>query len=1223
MIRVSVDTAARLRTFGADLGNSALGALGICAVAAGLRWGLVILALSLVGIAARALSMRSLLPTRILLATQSVPRSLLGVGTAVALVKLVGSGQTPAAALGVFLLVGATMYEPYLRKGMQVSVAVVAHLPGIAEPVKRRDVTRTLLVADLSIVGFGLALAWAQASAWWWAVAAGGSLLTRALVIRDSRARTRAANKIARDVQSAVTSYQPEFAVVTSWPADASHQVTMWLPYLARTGRRFIIITRNRVPALALAGLTEVPVIEATDPEQLDQVLPPSLKAVFYPNASSGNGLFVRYSSLTHVFLGHGDSDKPTSYNPTHAMYDKIFASGEAAIRRYADHGIAISPDRFEVVGRPQVEGIHQAREPISATAAPTVLYAPTWRGHVEETRLSSLPVGDRIISALLNTGVTVMFRPHPFSYNYPEDAAQIERIQQLLAADRTASGRRHIFGDAAESSRSIVECTNESDALISDVSSVISDYLFSGKPIVLVAVPVDPTTFVQRYPIAAAAYVVDAELLGLEDILLTVFSTDPMAALRADLRLAYLGPFPAQGYATAFVDAVSKVLDGPRQDRHSDDSPDSESVSAASISPEVATSDESLVDAVAEEGAANRPTTTVADRPAPPSSKRRPAQKRLVKLRRLSAADRRFTQGGAVLALFALATALLQTPTAITAALAIASIAAVYWPSSQVFARKVRWPRLLSEAAATRAVVAATGILVVVDGHWLGEAVALILVAGGLAGEAHIRKNWGKVGADTRNFDALQVAPSEIIPRGLVPVVSFVMLAVWVPILAFGPPAWLVLALAAPAFLIFVVVAFAAFRRVEQFVAAEQRLHTTVESFAPEFVVYFASASGAGYQLGMWLPYFARIGRPFIVVTRVHSTMREIAQAMDRVGVSAPLIYRPTLAGLESIVVGSLQAAFYVNNAARNTHFVERRELTHVWLNHGDSEKPACFNPVHAIYDTIYAAGQAGIDRYARHGVSIPRSKFQIVGRPQVERVQPRGLAAERSGPPTVLYAPTWQGPFADTRFFSLPLGAPIVEKLLETGARVIFRPHPLNYQYPYCVALIRKINRRLAEDEKLTGRGHLWGAAAETAMSVEECFNASDAMIADVSAVISDYLRSDKPYAIVAVGRSASQLRLDAPAAAAAYVLSEDLANLDEVVNQLLGPDPLAHERTRMKTYYLGDFGDFEYADGFLAAAHELLDRPRRASGINRGDAVATAAVMSDIAAVEMLPD
>ena len=82
----------------------------------------------------------------------------------------------------------------------------------------------------------------------------------------------------------------------------------------------------------------------------------PSLRAAFYVNASSGNGALVRFQHLTHVYLGHGDSDKPPSYNPTHAMYDQIFAAGPAATRRYAAHGVTIPagevPHRRPAAGR-------------------------------------------------------------------------------------------------------------------------------------------------------------------------------------------------------------------------------------------------------------------------------------------------------------------------------------------------------------------------------------------------------------------------------------------------------------------------------------------------------------------------------------------------------------------------------------------------------------------------------------------------------------------------------------------------------------------------------------------------------------------------------------------------------------------------------------------------------------------------------------------------------
>src|SRR5690625_5823159 len=65
---------------------------------------------------------------------------------------------------------------------------------------------------------------------------------------------------------------------------------------------------------------------------------------------------------------------------------------------------------------------------------------------------------------------------------------------------------------------------------------------------------------------------------------------------------------------------------------------------------------------------------------------------------------------------------------------------------------------------------------------------------------------------------------------------------------------------------------------------------------------------------------------------------------------------------------------------------------MTHVQLLHGDSDKASSFNPVTAFYDNVFVAGQAGIDRYENNGVDIPKHKFTIVGRPQVESVEQQG---------------------------------------------------------------------------------------------------------------------------------------------------------------------------------------------------------------------------------------
>ena len=266
-------------------------------------------------------------------------------------------------------------------------------------PTRRpsRDLGPVAVAASAVGTTAGLLLAALGASSWWWTLISLLAVVPVAVLAVDGRGKVLLARRLRRLVPRAVAAYAPDFVVYTSRPDDASYQVTMWLPYLQRAGLRFIIIARNAAPAAALAELTDVPVVEARGIADLDALVVPSLKAAFYVNASSGNGALVRFQHLTHIYLGHGDSDKPPSYNPTHAMYDQIFAAGPAAdppIRR--SRGDVFPPKSSRIVGRPQVEDVEQGTTPIADVAEPTVLYAPTWRGHVEETMLYSLPWGSR-----------------------------------------------------------------------------------------------------------------------------------------------------------------------------------------------------------------------------------------------------------------------------------------------------------------------------------------------------------------------------------------------------------------------------------------------------------------------------------------------------------------------------------------------------------------------------------------------------------------------------------------------------------------------------------------------------------------------------------------------------------------------------------------------------------------------------------------------------------
>jgi CDP-glycerol glycerophosphotransferase (TagB/SpsB family) len=261
------------------------------------------------------------------------------------------------------------------------------------------------------------------------------------------------------------------------------------------------------------------------------------------------------------------------------------------------------------------------------------------------------------------------------------------------------------------------------------------------------------------------------------------------------------------------------------------------------------------------------------------------------------------------------------------------------------------------------------------------------------------------------------------------------------------------------------------------------------------------------------------------------------------------------------------------------------------VWLNHGDSDKPANFNPRHALYDLLVVCGQAGIDRYERHGIHVAPEKFRVLGRPQASGVRPaRGPIAELE-PKVVLYAPTWQGVDESVNFSSLENGPEIVRALIERDATVIFRPHPLSRRWRIRREVIHEIHTILFNDKQTSDRRHQWGKNVSNVWSVVDCANRADALISDVSSVVSDFLQSEKPYAMTSMRAGIEDFRKEFSVAETAYVLLGDLSNLDEVLDDLLERDPLAAARAERKRYVLGEFVDEESADAFATFVRDLV--------------------------------
>ena len=372
------------------------------------------------------------------------------------------------------------------------------------------------------------------------------------------------------------------------------------------------------------------------------------------------------------------------------------------------------------------------------------------------------------------------------------------------------------------------------------------------------------------------------------------------------------------------------------------------------------------------------------------------------------------------------------------------------------------------------------------------------------------------------------------------------------------------------------------------RFAGYNQMVLERLRAYRPIFTMPYDGQ--AGFHIGLWKPFLERSGHPFTVVTTDANTYQRVADTY-----TMPVIYAPNgdSRAIRAMLPETVRAALYVYNG-ENSEFLKVRRITHVWLHHGDSDKEVSARRKSAEYDVLVVAGQAAIDRYAARGVRIPLKKFKILGRPQVESIETVTAPISTVENPVVIYAPTWYAADYKNNHSSLPIGTAIVTALLARNATVIFRPHPARRALPESAAAIAAVKNLLRDDAKATKRAHRWGAAADKP-SFAELANAADAMVADVSGVVTDFMQSLKPFAMVATGDATATFRARFPSSRSAYVIEWDLSTLDDALDAMLGDDPLAPIRVERRNYYLGGYENGESARAFVEYLQSLAVTPQ----------------------------
>ena len=114
-------------------------------------------------------------------------------------------------------------------------------------------------------------------------------------------------------------------------------------------------------------------------------------------------------------------------------------------------------------------------------------------------------------------------------------------------------------------------------------------------------------------------------------------------------------------------------------------------------------------------------------------------------------------------------------------------------------------------------------------------------------------------------------------------------------------------------------------------------------------------------------------------------------------------------------------KVVFYLFNAQSNCRMVAFRNVSHVFITHGESNKKSSVKPITRIYDHVVTSGQVGIDRYLKAGIfteyDIENNRVIRLGNTFVGQNNYR----YNEGSHTLLYAPTWEGGVPDENFSSI----------------------------------------------------------------------------------------------------------------------------------------------------------------------------------------------------------
>ncbi|MCH9740336.1 MAG: hypothetical protein K0U38_05800 [Epsilonproteobacteria bacterium] len=122
----------------------------------------------------------------------------------------------------------------------------------------------------------------------------------------------------------------------------------------------------------------------------------------FYTHNSMTNLAVINKNVYSkHIWMGHGDSEKVSSYKKIIRIYDYLLVAGENSIERFYQHHIFRKEESYKFirVGKAVLCSIIPAQ--LKENDVEAILFAPTWEGPMKEENYSTLHLSQQTAELL------------------------------------------------------------------------------------------------------------------------------------------------------------------------------------------------------------------------------------------------------------------------------------------------------------------------------------------------------------------------------------------------------------------------------------------------------------------------------------------------------------------------------------------------------------------------------------------------------------------------------------------------------------------------------------------------------------------------------------------------------------------------------------------------------------------------------------------------------